>query len=194
MKEPAGHEPAVFEPPGPHTPAWMATIDRITDACGWLAAIAVIASCLISAGNAFVRYLIGTSSNGWLEIQWYLFAACVMLGAAHVMRRNEHVRVDILYGSLSVRGKAWVDLFGFVCFVLPVMALMIYFSWPLFTSMWASGERSSNSGGLIRWPAMLMLPLGFALLMLQSLAEIGRRIAILRNREVDIIDYERPLQ
>jgi TRAP-type mannitol/chloroaromatic compound transport system permease small subunit len=194
MSTPADHDAAARPSPAPPVPRWMAAIDRVTDAFGWVAAVAVIGSCAISAGNAVVRYLLGVSSNGWLEIQWYLFAACVMLGAAHVMRRNEHVRVDVVYGLLSARGKAWVDLFGLVFFVLPVMALMIYFSWPLFVGMYASGERSSNSGGLIRWPAMLTLPVGFALLILQSVAEIGRRVAILLHRPVELVDYERPLQ
>lgn len=194
MRDLTGPETPAPGPTAQNPPLWMTTIDRITDWFGWVAAIAVVASCAISSGNAFVRYLFGVSSNGWLEIQWYLFAACVMLGAAHVMRRNEHVRVDVIFGQMSIRGKAWVDLFGLVFFVLPVMALMIWFAWPLFTAMVASGERSSNSGGLIRWPAMMMLPLGFFLLILQSFAEIGRRLAVLANRQVDLAEYERPLQ
>jgi TRAP-type mannitol/chloroaromatic compound transport system permease small subunit len=181
--------------PGPaHEPAWIRAIDRLNDLFGWVAAVAVVASCVISAGNAFVRYLLNNSSNGWLEIQWYLFGACVMLGAAHVLRRNEHVRVDLIFGGLSPRGKAWVDLIGLVFFLVPVMLLMIYFSWPLFTSMFDSGERSSNAGGLVRWPAMLLLPMGFALLLLQGVAEIARRVAVLRGQAAAVVDYERPLQ
>ncbi len=173
---------------------WIRAIDRLNDTFGWIAAAAVVASCAISAGNALVRYLLNNSSNGWLEIQWYLFGACVMLGAAHVLRRNEHVRVDLFFGSLSARGKAWVDLIGLVFFLLPVMLLMIWFSWPMFTGAWVSGEMSSNTGGLIRWPALLLLPVGFFLVLLQGLAEIARRIAILRGRAAAVVEYERPLQ
>lgn len=174
--------------------AYARLVDRITDKFGWIAALAVISSCFISAGNAIIRYLLSNSSNAWLEIQWYLFAACVMFGAAQVLRVNEHVRVDVFYGRLSGHGKIYVDLFGLICFLLPVMALMLYFSWPLFTKMYMSGEMSSNAGGLIRWPAMLTLPLGFALMILQGLAEIIKRVAWLMHKYEMDTHYERPLQ
>ncbi|MFO1339361.1 MAG: TRAP transporter small permease subunit, partial [Burkholderiaceae bacterium] len=103
-------------------------IDWLTDRFGKLAAWAVILSCFISAGNAVVRYAFDISSNGFLEIQWYLFAACVMLGAAQVLRVNEHVRVDLIYARLSGRGKVYVDLFGLVFFLVPVMLTMIWFA------------------------------------------------------------------
>ena len=169
-------------------------IDWLTDRFGTVAQWAVLLSCLISAGNALVRYLLGYTSNGLLEIQWYLFAACVMLGAAQVLRVNEHVRVDLLYGRLSGRGQAGVDLAGLLLFLLPVMVVMIWFAWPLFASMWASGERSNNAGGLIRWPAMLMLPLGFALVLLQGISEVIKRVAWLTHRYEGDFHYERPLQ
>jgi len=159
-----------------------------------VAAWAVLASCFISAGNALVRYGLHTSSNAWLEIQWYLFAACVMLGAAQVLRMNEHVRVDVVYGRFASRVRVWIDLLGLLGFLLPVMGLMLWLSWPLFTKMLASGEMSGNVGGLIRWPAMLMLPLGFALLTLQGLAEIIKRIAWLLHLYDMDLHYERPLQ
>jgi TRAP-type mannitol/chloroaromatic compound transport system permease small subunit len=155
---------------------------------------AVFLSCFISAGNALTRYLAGLSSNGALEIQWYLFAACVMLGASQVLRVNEHVRVDILYGRFSGRGQAWIDLIGLCLFLLPVMVVMIHFSWPLFVKMFVTGEMSSNASGLIRWPAMLTLPLGFGLLALQGTSEIIKRLAWLTHRYEADFHYERPLQ
>jgi TRAP-type mannitol/chloroaromatic compound transport system permease small subunit len=192
-------------------------IDRLNDRFGTLAAWAVLLSCFISAANAIVRYGLDYSSNAFLEIQWYLFAACVMLGASQVLRLNEHVRVDIVYSRLGGRGKVFVDLFGLVVFLLPVMAYMAWLSWGLFvvklsTGMSAtdsvaslgfmgyvaklltSGELSSNSGGLIRWPVMLVLPLGFGLVTLQGLAEVVKRAAWLAHRYDMDTHYERPLQ
>jgi TRAP-type mannitol/chloroaromatic compound transport system permease small subunit len=192
-------------------------IDRLNDRFGTLAAWAVLLSCFISAANAIVRYGLDYSSNAFLEIQWYLFAACVMLGASQVLRLNEHVRVDLVYSRLGGRGKVFVDLFGLVVFLLPVMAYMAWLSWGLFvvklsTGMSAtdsvaslgfmgyvaklltSGELSSNSGGLIRWPVMLVLPLGFGLVTLQGLAEVVKRAAWLAHRYDMDTHYERPLQ
>lgn len=169
-------------------------IDRFNAGFGALAAAAVFIACLVSAGNATVRYLVSLSSNAWLEIQWYLFAACVMLGSSDVLRLNEHVRVDVLYGRLSGRGKAWVDLFGFVFFLLPVTALIAVMAWPWFVEAWTRGEHSGNAGGLIRWPVKLLLPLGFGLLVLQGLSETIKRVAYLRGLLAMDIHYERPLQ
>lgn len=169
-------------------------IDWLTHKVGWIAAVAVIASCFISAGNAVVRFLFSNSSNAWLEIQWYLFAVCVMLGAAHVLKVNEHVRVDVFYGRLSGRGKVFIDLFGLVCFLMPVMGLMLWLSWPYFLGMYHSGEVSGNAGGLIRWPAVLTLPLGFGLVMLQGLSEIIKRVGWLMHVHEMETHYERPLQ
>jgi TRAP-type mannitol/chloroaromatic compound transport system permease small subunit len=169
-------------------------IDRLSDLFGHLAAWAAMASCLISALNALVRYGFSVGSNAWLEIQWYLFAACVMLGAAQVLRLNEHVRVDLLYARYGTRTKVLVDLFGLVVFLLPAMFAMLYFSWPLFVDRYTSGETSASAGGLVRWPVMLMLPLGFALLLLQALSEIIKRLAWLRHGYEMDTHYERPLQ
>ena len=169
-------------------------IDWINDRFGWIAEWAVFLSCFISAGNAVIRYLFDYSSNGYLEIQWYLFAACVMLGASQVLRVNEHVRVDILYARLAGRGKVYVDLFGLVFFLVPVMIAMIWFSFPLFMKMLGSGEMSNNAGGLIRWPAMLTLPLGFTMVLLQGLSEIIKRIGWLMHIHEMDTHYERPLQ
>ena len=169
-------------------------IDALNDKFAEIAKWAVLASCFISATNAVVRYLANYSSNAWLEIQWYMFAACVMLGAAQVLRLNEHVRVDVLYGQYSGKVQALVDLAGLLLFLMPEMVLMVYFSWPLFVKMYMSGEMSSNSGGLIRWPAMLMLPVGFALLLLQGISEAIKRVAWLNHKYEGEFHYERPLQ
>ncbi len=169
-------------------------IDKLGDGFGRFAEWAALASCLISAGNALVRYGFNIGSNAWLEIQWYLFAACVMLGAAQVLRVNEHVRVDLLYARYSTQGKVYVDLFGLIFFLMPVMAAMLYFSWPLFLDRWHSGEMSQSAGGLIRWPVILTLPVGFALLMLQACSEIIKRVAWLRREYEMDTHYERPLQ
>ena len=174
--------------------AFARGIDWLNDRFGDLAKWAVLASCLISAGNAVIRYLTSNSSNAWLEIQWYLFAVCVMLGASQVLRMNEHVRVDLFYGKLSGRGKVLVDLAGTMLFLMPVMGLMVYLSYPLFLQMLRSGEMSANAGGLLRWPAMLMLPLGFAMVFLQGLGEVIKRIAWLMHRYEMDTHYERPLQ
>jgi TRAP-type mannitol/chloroaromatic compound transport system permease small subunit len=169
-------------------------IDSLNDKFAFFAKWAVLISCLISAANAVVRYVFNYSSNSFLEIQWYLFGACVMLGASQVMRVNEHVRVDVLYGLYSGRTQALIDLGGLVLFVLPVMTVLIYYCWPLFVQMYKSGEMSSQAGGLIRWPAMMLLPLGFALIMLQGVSEIIKRIGWLTNTYEGDFHYERPLQ
>ena len=169
-------------------------IDWISDRFGFIAKWAVFLACLISAANAVVRYLANYSSNAYLEIQWYLFAAAVMLGAAQVLRVNEHIRVDVLYSRYSGRTQALVDLVGLVLFMLPSMVVMISFAWPLFIKMYLSGEVSNNAGGLIRWPAMMMLPLGFALMFLQGVSEVIKRVGYLMGIYQLDIHYEKPVQ
>ena len=169
-------------------------IDRLNDRFSLFAAFAALASCVISAANALVRYGLDISSNAFLEIQWYLFAACVMLGAGQVLRLNEHVRVDLVYGRISARAKAWVDLLGIVFFLLPVMLYAGALSWDFFLGKFLSGEMSNNAGGLIRWPAAMLLPLGFGLVALQGLAELIKRVAWLAHRLEMDLHYERPLQ
>ena len=169
-------------------------IDWLNDRFAYVAKWAVFASCFISAANAIVRYGFNYSSNAYLEIQWYLFAGVVMLGASQVLRVNEHIRVDVIYAMYSGRTQALIDLVGFALFMLPSMLVMIYYSWPLFLKMFLSGEVSSNAGGLIRWPAMLMLPLGFALLFMQGVSECIKRVAWLAHKYDADFHYERPLQ
>ncbi|MDB5946878.1 MAG: sugar transporter [Ramlibacter sp.] len=169
-------------------------IDWISERVGRVASLAVLLTALISAGNAFVRYLLDISSNGWLEIQWYLFAGIVMLGAPIVLKLNEHVRVDLLYGRLKGNRPVYVDLFGLIFFLLPVTLLMTYLSWPLLVKMFVMHEMSNNAGGLIRWPAMLMLPLGFGLMCLQGFSEIVKRICYLKGMYEMDTHYEKPVQ
>ena len=169
-------------------------IDALNDRFAKLATWAVLAACLISAANAVVRYGFDYSSNAYLEIQWYLFAACVMFGTAQVLRLNEHVRVDVLYGMYPSRSKVLIDLLGLCLFLMPVTLLVIYLSWPLLMFQITSGERSSNAGGLIRWPVTLTLPLGMALLSLQAVSEIIKRIGWLTHQFEMDTHYERPLQ
>ena len=169
-------------------------IDRVSAQFGHIAALAVMAAALISAGNAFIRYGFDISSNGWLEIQWYLFAATVMLGAPLVLKLNEHVRVDIFYGKLKGNGPVYVDLFGLVLFLLPVMVTLVWLSFPLFLKMYLTHEMSSNAGGLVRWPAMMLLPLGFAWMLLQGLSEIIKRVAYLQGKYEMDTHYEKPVQ
>jgi len=169
-------------------------IDRFNDRFADIAKWAVLLSCGISALNAFIRYIFAYSSNAWLEIQWYLFAACVMLGAAQVLRVNEHVRVDVIYGNLKSRTRVYIDLFGLCFFLMPVMILFVYLAFPFFWNAFASKEMSGSAGGLIRWPVMILLPLGFSLVILQGFSEIVKRIGWLSHSYEMDIHYERPLQ
>jgi len=169
-------------------------VDRLNAGFAVVADYLVLFAVLISAGNATVRYLLDISSNAFLEIQWYMFAAMVMLGASYTLKMNEHVRVDLVFGSLSERGRLWVDVVGISLFLLPVMSVLAWLSLPVFLNSWRSGEMSMNAGGLILWPAKLMLPLGFSLIVLQGLSELVKRIAALTGQIHLEIKYEKPLQ
>jgi TRAP-type mannitol/chloroaromatic compound transport system permease small subunit len=179
----------------------MRTLLRISAAIDWLneqfgrfSNWLVLAACLVSAGNAMFRYAFSLSSNGFLEVQWYMFALMVMLGASYTFRRNEHVRVEILYLHLTEQGQLWLDLIGTIVFLLPVCILMVGLSWPFFMQSYEVGEWSNNSGGLLRWPIKLVIPAGFALLLLQGISEIIKRIAALAGWVVIDARYERPVQ
>jgi TRAP-type mannitol/chloroaromatic compound transport system permease small subunit len=169
-------------------------IDKLAEQFGKLAAWAVLFAALISAGNAFVRYGVDWSSNSLLEIQWYMFAWMVMVGAPHVLRLNEHVRVDVIYGKLKGNRPVYVDILGLLCFLLPVMGVLAYLSWPYFYKVMVTAEMSQNAGGLIRWPATLALPLGFSLVWLQGVAELIKRVAYLQGRFQMDMHYEKPIQ
>ncbi|WP_208511215.1 TRAP transporter small permease subunit [Variovorax paradoxus] len=173
---------------------FAAGMDWISEKFGKFAGYTVLAASLISAANALVRYGFDFSNNAFLEIQWYLFAATVMLGAPVVLRFNEHVRVDIIYGKLKGNGPVYVDLFGLIFFLLPVMGMFTYLTWPYFWNTWVTGEMSGNIGGLVRWPAALLMPVGFAAMFLQGVAEIVKRIAYLRGLIEMNTHYEKPVQ
>jgi TRAP-type mannitol/chloroaromatic compound transport system permease small subunit len=154
-------------------------IDRLSDIVGksvmWLILVAV----LVSAINAVVRKLFNYSSNAWLELQWYLFGAAFMMAAAYTLKQNEHVRIDVFYGTRSRRTQHWIDLFGHIFFLLPFTALMVWLLMPYFLQAYRSGEGSSNSGGLIIWPARALMLAGFILLLLQAFSEIIKKIAVI---------------
>ena len=169
-------------------------IDALNDRLGVVANWLVLLACLISAGNAMSRYAFDLSSNAWLEIQWYLFAAMVMLGASYTLKMNEHVRVDILYTMLSERGKQWLDLIGTALFLVPTMLVIAYYSWPFFMQSFTIREISGNAGGLIRYPVKFVLPLGFTLVALQGISEAIKRAAALHGDARYTTHYERPVQ
>ncbi len=156
-------------------------IDSLNEWIGKLVIWLVLAAVAISAGNAIMRKAFDVGSNAYLEIQWYLFAAVFMLGVGYVFLRNAHVRIDFIASRLSKRTNAVIDAIGIVVFVVPLSIIMINLSWPLFMNAYVSGEVSSNAGGLIRWPVMLLIPAGFGLLLLQSLSELIKRIAFLKG-------------
>jgi TRAP-type mannitol/chloroaromatic compound transport system permease small subunit len=136
---------------------------------------------LISAGNAVSRYALSIASNAWLELQWYLFAAVFLLCAGYTLLNDEHIRIDVISSWLSRRTQIWIDIFGSVFFLLPMAIYIMWLSWPVFVNAWVSHEISSNAGGLIRWPARLLVPVGFFLLSLQGISELIKRIAYLRG-------------
>lgn len=169
-------------------------IDKLSEWLGVIASWLVLLACLVSAGNATIRYLISNSSNAWLELQWYMFAGMVLLGAAYTLRVNEHVRVDLIYGMVSDRTRHWIDLLGGAVFLMPMCLVMIWFTWPWFVQSWTLNEASNNAGGLIRWPVILLLPVGFTLILLQGIAEMIKRAAALRGFHHHEYAYEKPLQ
>ncbi|MFO1220552.1 MAG: TRAP transporter small permease subunit [Burkholderiaceae bacterium] len=156
-------------------------IDRLSEWVGRWVAWLVLAAVLISAGNAVVRKAFDTSSNAFLEIQWYLFAAVFLLAAGYTLLRGEHVRIDIILGRFSRRTQVKVEIFGILCFLFPVVFSVVTQVWPLVVKAYVSGEMSSNAGGLIRWPVFALVPLGFALLGMQGLSELIKRIAFLQG-------------
>lgn len=199
----------------------LLTISKAIDQFGrWLSRIAVwlvLVAALLSAFNAFFRYFIneiivlarhhdqlgmlrglldwyGNNSNAFLEAQWYMFAVMAMFGAAYTLKVNEHVRVDLVYGSVSERMRTWIDLIGSIVCLVPMCALLAYLTWPWFVDSWYSGEVSTNAGGLVRWPVKLIVPVGFALVLLQGFSEIIKCVAALTTDYVREHAYEKPLQ
>jgi TRAP-type mannitol/chloroaromatic compound transport system permease small subunit len=175
-----------------------AGIDRINQLLGKAAGIMILLSCIVSAVNALLRYGLDISNNWPLELQWYLFSAAVMLGAAYTLKRNEHVRVDLIYSRFSERGRIWIDLFGLVLFLMPACILFAWLSWTtLFYPSWLVMEHSMNSGGLARYPIKFVVPLGFFMLSLQGISEIIKRIGALTGEATlpaEDLHYEKPMQ
>lgn len=141
----------------------------------------ILASTVISGVNAVIRKTFNMSSNAYLEVQWYLFAASFLLAAGYTLLQGEHVKIDVVSSRLSKRGQIWIDIIGFTVFLTPVCLVILYYGIPFFLQGYRSGEMSGNAGGLIRWPVYAMIPLGFTLLMLQGWSELIKRIAFLQG-------------
>jgi TRAP-type mannitol/chloroaromatic compound transport system permease small subunit len=169
-------------------------IDWVNDRFGEIATWLVLWACLISAGNAASRYVLSASSNAWLEVQWYMFAGMVLLGGPHTLKVNEHVRVDLFYAGASERTRIWIDIVCGVLFLFPICVILVYFTWPWFVDSWRINESSSNAGGLTRWPVKLLLPVGFALMALQGISELIKRVEALVHHHRLQYEYEKPLQ
>ncbi|MDZ4174255.1 MAG: TRAP transporter small permease subunit [Hydrogenophaga sp.] len=169
--------------------AW---IDAFNELLGKLVMWLVLAAVLISAGNAIMRKAFDIGSNAYLEIQWYLFAAVFMLGGGYAFLRNAHVRIDFISSRFSDRTRNWIDIGGILIFLFPLCYMMATLGWPLFVNAYVSGEMSSNSGGLIRWPVYALIPLGFSLLFLQGISELIKRFAFLTGQGPDVLSHGGP--
>ena len=156
-------------------------IDALSEGVGKATIWLVLVVTLISAANAFVRYTFNYSSNGLLEIQWYLFSAIFLLCAGYTLMRNEHVRIDVISGRFSPRTHAWIDIIGTLFFLAPMAVAVLYLSWPIFINAYLNNEYSSNAGGLIVWPVRALVPIGFSLLILQGVSELIKRFAFLKG-------------
>jgi TRAP-type mannitol/chloroaromatic compound transport system permease small subunit len=156
-------------------------IDRLNERVGQAFYWLVLVTVLISAANAIVRKVFNYSSNGLLEIQWYFFSAIFLFLAGYTLLRNEHVRIDIISSRLSTRTRTWIDILGTLFFLLPMAILLMWLSWPVFVDAYQRNEVSTNAGGLIIWPARLLVPVGFLLLVAQGVSELIKRIAFLRG-------------
>lgn len=157
------------------------SIDRITEAIGKSVMWLILAAILVSATNAILRKAFNMSSNAWLELQWYLFGAAFLLASAYTLQQNEHIRIDIFYGSRSRRTQNWIDLFGHVFFLMPFVVLMSWLMVPYALQAYRSGQISTNAGGLIIWPARALLAAGFLLLVFQGISEIIKKVAVIKG-------------
>lgn len=168
-------------------------IDAVTAFIGRSVSWLILVAVLVSAGNAVIRKIFDTSSNAWLELQWYLYGAVFLLAAAYTLQRNEHVRIDVATAHLSKRTRDWIDLLGHIFFLMPFCILMVYLSWPFVMNSLRSGDISVNAGGLVLWPARMMLLAGFILLLAQGISEIIKRIAVIRGDIEDpMVQHELP--
>lgn len=160
-------------------------IDALNGGIGRWVAWLVVAAAVISAGNAVIRKLFDLSSNAWLEAQWLLFGMVFLLAAPWTLASNEHIRIDVVSARLPVRIRNAIEIIGHVFFLLPIAVVMVYTSWPFFTTSWAQNEQSLNAGGLPQWPAKFLIPLGFALLFVQGISELIKRIAIINGFDIE---------
>ena len=167
-------------------------IDGMSNLIGRAMMWFLLATTLISASNAIIRKVFNISSNAFLEIQWYLFAAVFMLGSGYAFMKNAHVRIDFISSKFSARGRNIVDVLGIIIFVFPLCYLMIKLSWPVFYNAWVSGEMSSNAGGLVRWPVYGVIPLGFVILAMQAVSELIKRVAFLTGNGPDVLAHDGP--
>lgn len=174
--------------------AFADIIDRLTEHVGQALKWLVLVASLVSAGNALMRYTVNYSSNAWLEIQWYLFAAMFLVGAGYALKHEEHVRVDVIFSQLSPRRQAWIDVVGGILFLLPMALLIGWMAIPIVLESIRTGEHSSDAGGLLRWPVKIMVPIGFGLLALQGVAEIIKKLAVATGQREPGKLYERPVQ
>ena len=165
-------------------------IDALNEGIGKIIMWLVLAAVLISAGNAVMRKAFDIGSNAYLEIQWYLFAAVFLLGSGYVWLKNAHVRIDFISTKLSKRTNTIIDILGIVLFTIPLALILITLSWPVFERAWVSGEMSQNAGGLIRWPVILLIPVGFSLLTLQCVSELIKRVAFLTGARAEPFSVE----
>ena len=168
-------------------------IDAVNERIGRLVYWCVLIMVLVSAANAISRYALSIASNAWLELQWYLFSAVFLLCSGYTLLHNEHIRIDVVAANLARRKQIWIDIFGTAFFLLPIAVYMMWSSWPVFMNAWTSGEISGSAGGLIRWPARLLVPVGFFLLTLQGISELIKRFAYLRGLIPDPVEkHEEP--
>ena len=163
-------------------------IDELNERVGHLVYWLILIMVLVSAANASSRYALSIASNAWLELQWYMFSAVFLLCAGYTLRHNEHIRIDVVASRFSRRTQIWIDVFGLIFFLLPISVYMTWSSWPIFMNAWNSGEISASAGGLIRWPARLLVPAGFFLLTLQGVSELIKRVATLMGLIPDTVE------
>jgi TRAP-type mannitol/chloroaromatic compound transport system permease small subunit len=161
--------------------AFSRGVDWLNEHVGRLVYWCILATVLVSAANATSRYALNMASNAWLELQWYLYSAVFLFCSGYTLLHNEHIRIDVVSSHLSRRTQVWIDVFGILLFLLPMSIFIMWLSWPAFINAYDTGEVSVNAGGLLRWPARLMVPVGFFLLSLQGLSELIKRIAFLQG-------------
>jgi TRAP-type mannitol/chloroaromatic compound transport system permease small subunit len=169
----------------PYSLRFCRVVDAVNQGIGRTASWLVLLAVIIGSGNAVVRYLLDTSSNAWLELQWYLFAAIVMLCAGYTLLSDEHIRIDVVSARLPSGVRSWIDILGGIFFLLPACLVIGFLSWPAFVESYVRHEMSGDAGGLIRWPVKLLIPIGFLLLALQGVSEIVKRVAFLAGVERD---------